>query len=171
MLEDYTYIDFDGVILDSQKRMLERKELAGFKDQKDKEQFYLYFEYTNSHLEEWKYIINEAKSINNSVEIIQELQSLNKKIAILTKIHTLYEMKVKVNDLRENRHINIPIIFVPPGIKKYEVVIPNNQLLVDDSKKNIQGWMEHGGKGLVFDEYIDSDTDFKVKSLEFLLKR
>ncbi len=171
MLENYTYIDFDGVILDSQKRMLERKALAGFKDQKSKEQFDLYFEYTNNHPEEWEYIINRANQINNSVDIIQKLQSLNKRIAILTKIHTLYEMKVKVRELRENRNIYVPVIFVPPGIKKYEVVIPNNQLLIDDSKKNIQEWIQHGGQGLIFDEYIDVDTDSKVKSLEFLLKR
>lgn len=32
----------------------------------------------------------------------------------------------------------IPIIFVPPGVKKNEVIIPNNNLLIDDSKKIIE---------------------------------
>ena len=104
-------------------------------------------------------------------EIIKELEYLKKKIAILTKIHTLQEMKVKTEVLREDLKILCPVIFVPPGVKKHQVVIPNNQLLIDDSKKNIKIWIENGGRGLIFDSKIDNDTDEKVKSLEFLIKR
>ena len=92
MINDYTFIDFDGVILDSEKRMLERKYELGFHNHKDKEEFNEYFKYTELHTEEWDYIITEASEINNSVEIIKELESRKRKIAILTKIHTLYEM-------------------------------------------------------------------------------
>lgn len=171
MTNDYTFIDFDGVILDSEQRMLERKFNLGLPDHKNENEFDAYFEYTNLHPEEWKYILKEAKSINNSVEIIRELENLKRKIAILTKIHTLQEMKVKTEVLREDLKILCPVIFVPPGVKKHQVVIPNNQLLIDDSKKNIKGWIENGGKGLIFDSTIDNDTDEKVKSLEFLIKR
>ena len=171
MTNDYTFIDFDGVILDSEERMLERKYDLGLRDHKNESEFDAYFEYTNLHPEEWKYIIKEAKSINNSVEILKELESLTKNIAILTKIHTLQEMKVKIEVLRENLKILCPVIFVPPGVKKHQVVIPNNQLLIDDSKKNIKRWIENGGRGLIFDSTIDNDTDEKVKSLEFLIKR
>ena len=66
--------------------------------------------------EEWDYIIRNASSINGSVEIIKELEKI-RKVAILTKIHTLYEMKVKIEDLRDNRKIECPVIFVPPGVK------------------------------------------------------
>ncbi len=171
MTNDYTFIDFDGVILDSEERMLERKYDLGLRDHKNESEFDAYFEYTNLHPEEWEYIIKEAKSINNSVEILKELESLTKNIAILTKIHTLQEMKVKIEVLRENLKILCPVIFVPPGVKKHQVVIPNNQLLIDDSKKNIKRWIENGGRGLIFDSTIDNDTDEKVKSLEFLIKR
>ena len=171
MINDYTFIDFDGVILDSEERMLERKYDLGLRDHKNESEFDEYFEYTNLHPEEWEYIIKEAKSINNSVEILKELESLTKNIAILTKIHTLQEMKVKIEVLRENLKILCPVIFVPPGVKKHQVVIPNNQLLIDDSKKNIKRWIENGGRGLIFDSTIDNDTDEKVKSLEFLIKR
>lgn len=171
MTTDYTFIDFDGVILDSEERMLERKYDLGLHDHKNESEFDAYFEYTNLHPEEWEYIIKEAKSINNSVEIIKELESLKKNIAILTKIHTLQEMKVKTEVLREGLEILCPVIFVPPGVKKHQVVIPNNQLLIDDSKKNIKRWIENGGRGLIFDSKIDNDTDKKVKSLEFLIKR
>ncbi len=171
MTKDYTFIDFDGVILDSEKRMLERKYNLGLCDHENESEFDTYFEYTNLHPEEWKYIIKEAKSINNSVEIIKELEILKKKIAILTKIHTLQEMRVKTEVLRENMKILCPIIFVPPGIKKHQIIIPNNQLLIDDSKNNIKWWIENGGRGLIFDSTIKSDTKEKVRSLEFLIKR
>lgn len=170
-MQDYTFIDLDGVILDSEERMLERKYDIGLRNHNDKLQFIQYFEYTNFHPEEWDYIIRDAKQINNSVDIIRELENLKKKIAILTKIHTLYEMKVKVNDIRMNRKINCPIIFVPSGCKKHSIIIPNGQLLVDDSKKNIAGWNANGGVGYVFDPSLPYDAIEKVKSLEFLLKR
>lgn len=64
-----------------------------------------------------------------------------------------------------------PIYFVPPGIKKHQLIIPNNQLLIDDSKKNIKGWIENGGQGLIFDSSIESNTYNKVKSLDFLIRR
>lgn len=83
----------------------------------------------------------------------------------------LQEMKVKTEVLRENLKILCPVIFVPPGVKKHQVVIPNHQLLIDGSKKNIKRWIENGGRGLIFDSTIDNDNDEKVKSLEFLIKR
>lgn len=171
MLNKYTFIDFDGVILNSEERMLDRKYDLGYKNHKDENEFDDYFKYTEEHNCEWDYIIRGAKSINNSVEILRELESKNDNIAILTKIHTLYEMKVKVEDLRFHRHINLPIIFVPSGIKKHQVIIPNKQLLIDDSERNIIKWVENGGTGLVFDKNINEDMGDKVKSLEFLLKR
>ena len=84
MTNDFTFIDFDGVILDSEERMLERKYNLGLHDHKNESEFDTYFEYTNLHPEEWEYILKEAKSINNSVEIIKELESLKKNIAILS---------------------------------------------------------------------------------------
>lgn len=171
MQTENTFIDFDGVILDSEERMLERKYDLGLHDHKNESEFDRYFEYTNSHPEEWLYILKEAKSINNSVEIIKELESLKKKIVILTKIHTLQEMKTKMEVLRDKFEILCPVIFVPPGIKKHQVVIPNNQLLVDDSKINIYRWIENGGQGLIFDSTIEHDSENKVRSLEFLIKR
>ena len=90
-MNDYTFIDFDGVILNSEERMLKRKYDMGYIDHKNKDEFDKYFEYTNLNPREWDYIIREATPINNSVEIIKELENMHKKIAILTKIHTLYE--------------------------------------------------------------------------------
>lgn len=52
MIKDYIFIDFDGVVLDSEERMLERKYDLGFYNHKNKEEFDKYFKYTESHPEE-----------------------------------------------------------------------------------------------------------------------
>lgn len=170
-MNDYVFIDFDGVILDTEKRMYKRKEDLGFCDHDNQDEFRAYFEYTNLNPEEWDYIIRGAHTINNSVEIIQELEKMKKRIAILTKVNSLYEMKVKIDDLRNNRKINCPVFFTPPKVKKHHVIIPNGQLLIDDFSRNVNGWIESGGKGLIFDPTLKKDTKEKVKSLEFLLKK
>ena len=119
---------------------------------------------------EWEYIIEGASSLNSSVEIIRELEKMKRKLAILTKVHSLKEMQIKVSDLRQNRYIYSPIIFVPPGVKKHEIIIPNNQLLIDDSSKNINGWVQNGGVGMIFDEKLKVNSKTRVRSLEFLLE-
>lgn len=67
MKDDYTYIDLDGVILNSEERMLERKYHLGFHDCQNKSKFDSYFNYTNLQPEEWDYIIREASLINNVI--------------------------------------------------------------------------------------------------------
>ena len=67
MKDDYTYIDLDGVILNSEERMLERKYHLGFHDHQNKREFDSYFNYTNLQPEEWDYIIREASLINNVI--------------------------------------------------------------------------------------------------------
>ncbi len=79
-------------------------------------------------------------------------------------------MKVKVEEIRTSQKINCPIIFVPPDLKKHQIIIPNGQVLIDDSAKNIAEWIGHGGKGYIFEPNISNNTLKKVKSLEFLLK-
>ena len=114
-----------------------------------------------------------ASKVDQALESLSDVDSvrvdLKKKIAILTKIHTLYEMQTKVDDLRIHRKLMIPIIFVPPGEKKHEVIIPNNNLLIDDSKKNIEEWIKNGGQGLLFDKTLKKDEIAKVRSLKLLL--
>ena len=163
MNEKYTFIDLDGVILDSQERMLEKKEEAGFLNHEDPTEFDNYFKIVDDLVGEWDYILGEAKPINNSIEIIKELESMKKRIAILTKIN--------IEILRSKQNIYVPIIFVPPGIEKHEIVIPNGQILIDDSRRNIYGWNNHYGNGILFNKNIECSTNDTVNSLEFLLKR
>jgi len=172
-LYNYKFVDLDGVIIDSEQRMLERKYELGYKDHSDKQQFEDYFEYTKTHPEEWDYIIKMASSLNDSVEILRELQDKHDNIAILTKIHTLYEMKAKIQDLREHRKIFLPVIFVPPGIDKNEVVSSEGNLLIDDSLNNIIEWQSSGGEGILFREKItEGETNIEeTNSLKILVRR
>ena len=161
MDKDCVLIDLDGVILDSEELMLNEREKYQYLEWDD------FFDCVN-----WFKLYSEAKSINDSVEIITELESLKKDIVILTKSHTMDEMRAKVSDLRNNRKIKSPILLVPPHIKKSEIYIPiNNEVLIDDSKKNIDDWNRAGGKGILFDTNSKEESKNVVKSLHFLLRK
>ncbi len=53
MRDDYTFIDCDGVIIDSEQRMLKRKEEMGFLNHKDSNQFDEYFSLADEIDGEW----------------------------------------------------------------------------------------------------------------------
>ena len=79
-------------------------------------------------------------------------------------------MEAKVRALR-SRNVEIPILFVPPHIKKSQIYLPNNgEILIDDSVKNLIDWEQKGGRGLYFSENLDSSNQFEVvKSLRRIL--
>ena len=159
MFNNKIFIDFDGVIFDTEKRVLERKK------QKPNISWDEFFEKLN-----WFQLLEESKIINNAIDYILEGQTKSKQIAILTKIHTLVEMEAKVKSLR-SRKIEVPILFVPPHIKKSQIYLPNNrEILIDDSIKNLIDWEQKGGKSIYFNEYLDSIGQFEtVKTLSRIL--
>lgn len=159
MSKENIFIDFDGVIFDTEKRVVDRKKL------RPDISWNAFFEELD-----WFELLEEAKVINNAIDYILEAQSKSKQIAILTKIHTLLEMEAKVRALR-SRNIEIPILFVPPHIKKSQIYLPNNgEILIDDSIKNLIDWEQKGGRGLYFSENLDSSNQFEVvKSLRRIL--
>ena len=151
MSNQKVFIDLDGVIFDTEQRVVERKNLRPDLS---------WNEFFNEL--DWFELFAESKVINNAVDYILEGQEKNKKIAILTKIHTLLEMQAKVNKLR-NCNINVPILFVPPHIKKTSIYLPNNgEILIDDSIKNLKDWKEHGGVGIHFDENLNFNSEFQT---------
>ena len=159
MFKENVFIDFDGVIFDTEKRVVERKKL------RPDISWNVFFEELD-----WFELLEEAKVINNAIDYILEAQSKSKQIAILTKIHTLIEMEAKVRALR-SRNVEIPILFVPPHIKKSQIYLPKNgEILIDDSVKNLIDWEQKGGRGLYFSENLDSSNQFEVvKSLRRIL--
>lgn len=103
------FIDFDGVIFDTEKRISERKKQSPEIS---------WSEFLNQI--NWFKLLEESKAINNSIKYILESQDVSKQIAILTKVHTLLEMEAKIRALRE-KNIEVPVLCVPPQVKKSQV--------------------------------------------------
>lgn len=134
------FIDLDGVILDSEWKI---KKLIQESKPSNKEGWNMFFESID-----WLNLLKTSSSINNSVGILKEVSMQKDNLMILTKIHTFLEARAKVFDLRKNRKINIPILFVPLHVDKSQIFSPiNNDVLVDDSRKNIDDWNKFGGNG------------------------
>ncbi len=160
MSKDKIFIDFDGVLYDTEMRIQIKKNAS--KDTNWTE----FFEKLN-----WFELLEESKEINNAIDYLLEAQSKKEKeISILTKVHTLLEMEAKVKKLRENS-VELPILFVPPHIKKSQIYIPNNNtILIDDSIKNLMDWKQKGGKGIYFNEDCEKSVEFEtVNTLKRIL--
>jgi len=159
MQSDKIFIDFDGVIFDTEQRVVE---------QKNKNPNISWDEFFENL--DWFKLLEEAKVINYAIEHILEAQSKGKQIQILTKIHTLLEMQAKVYALRR-RKVEVPILFVPPHVKKSQIYIPNNgEILVDDSIKNLVDWKKNGGTSIYFNEELEKVPEFEtIKSLKMVL--
>lgn len=153
------FIDFDGVIYDSEKLVVERKKNFS---QLTWDEF---FEQLN-----WFDLLNEANIINESTDYILKAQQNERNIAILTKIHTLLEMEAKVKKIR-SLGIEIPIMFVPPHVKKSEIYLPKNgEILIDDSIKNLKDWSNNGGESIYFNENLETLPEYEtVNTLKRIL--
>lgn len=79
-------------------------------------------------------------------------------------------MEAKVKALR-SRKVEVPVLFVPPHVKKSQIYLPNNgEILIDDSVKNLIDWEQKGGKGIHFNEELDSIEPFEtIKTLSKIL--
>ncbi len=154
-----TFIDFDGVILNSNKLILAEREKNG---NQTWDEFFSSFN--------WRELYSIASEIDESLTVLHELELRQADISILSKVHTLNEALAKVQYLRD-QEIHFPILLVPPHIRKSQIYIPTKgEILVDDSEKNINDWENQGGTGILFSEDYEDDTSKKVKSLKFLLK-
>lgn len=155
----YFMIDIDGVCIDTEERISRIAREIGWKEA---------FKSIN-----WHEHIYSSQQINNSIDILKDVQHILKRIQLLTQNHTSEEEIEKIKFFRENG-IYVPIISVPPKIKKSIVVPPlfyeGNVVLVDDKEKNVIDWNNAGGIGVHFSENNTADNLVKVKSLEFLRK-
>ena len=70
-----------------------------------------------------------------------------------------------------NKKIEVPILFVPPHVKKSQIYLPNNgEILIDDSIKNLIDWEQNGGNSIYFNEDLESVSQFKtIKTLSIVL--
>lgn len=149
------YIDFDGVILDTETGLFRQYHILVDKGIKITREQYL------AEMD-WNTWIEQAAIINNSIEILKN--NPYKVAPILTKIHSFNEGKVKVDYLRKHGVKN-DVILVPYICMKHEIVDPRGKFLVDDFGGNLSGWQENGGIPIRFSTNIQKTySDYTVIS-------
>ena len=139
------YIDFDGVILDTEDLLFEEWRKNPNRFSLPEEEKIKYIQRAN-----WREILHNSNVINDAIYILKNMDI--KDTVILTKVHSLInEAAEKIKYLREN-NVKQQIIIVPYTLKKCEVVDAYGNILIDDSLKNLDEWELSGGYPMFFDK-------------------
>ena len=153
------YIDFDDVIMNTSEVIIK-------KYNNDESAPIVYFdddEYIKNY--NWDSLLHESKPINNAIEIIKSFDP--NEVTILTKIISLENEGIaKVKFIRE-MGIKCNIILVPEHIKKTDVVMAKNNVLIDDGLKNLDDWEKAGGKAIFFDRFNTGIDGWGVKNTKY----
>ena len=155
------YIDFDGVILDTDTtidNIIKDKNI----DKKE------YIRNCN-----WDNLLNSTDVINNSIKYLRESKL---DINLLSKISTFEEGIAKVKYLRD-KNIDMNIHLVPTKISKSDIVKSKDNILIDDKVYNLDEWNSKGGISIFFnkdnndiDIYGKINTKYKkISDLSMLL--
>lgn len=156
------YIDFDGVILDTDSVL--DKEYSKVKDINRSDFVKNY---------DWNNLVNNSTIINNSLD---NLKNSKYEICILSKISSLNEGISKVRYLRDN-NVLTNIHLVPTKISKSDMVNAKGNILIDDKVYNLDEWSNNGGIAIFFNkDNFDYDvrgnknTKYKkICNLDFLI--
>lgn len=144
------YFDCDGVLLDTITTSFKDMKLEIGKEYRTPD---IVKYYQNI---DWVDLINRSGEINHSSEKLLILKELNifKNIGIATHRNTyMNEGMAKKNYF--NKHANgITVFDIPIKLEKHFALKATNNILVDDSKKKILGWIENGGIGVLFDQNV-----------------
>ena len=145
-----TYIDFDGVIYDTEPLLFEDWNKNPNKHLLSEEDKIKYVQEAN-----WRYIIRNAKQIDDSIYNLKHMNP--EKTRILTLVYSLTEANEKITALRDEgvKQIIIPVPFYN---KKTDLVIVEGNFLIDDTLRNLDDWTKCGGNAIFFDKF-NSNTD------------
>ena len=144
------YIDFDGVILDTEPLLFEQWRKNPDRHLLPETEKIKYIQKSN-----WNHVINNSEIINDSIYYLKQMNISDS--CILTKVHSLENESVeKIKWLRSNG-VKQSVIIVPYYFKKSEVVEAKGNTLIDDSLRNLSEWEELGGIPIFFDM---DDDDF-----------
>ena len=139
------YVDFDGVILDTDA-IIDR-DFSEIDDIKRSDFVKNY---------DWNKLVNEASVINNSLD---NLKNSKFDTYILSKISSMNEGIAKVNYLRDNGVLT-NIHLVPTKVSKSDVVSPEGNILIDDKVYNLDEWEEKGGISIFFNK---DNLDYDIR--------
>lgn len=139
------YVDFDGVILDTD--FIIDRDYSKIDDIKRSDFIKNY---------DWNKLVNEASVINNSLD---NLKNSKFDTYILSKISSMNEGIAKVNYLRDNGVLT-NIHLVPTKVSKSDVVSPEGNILIDDKVYNLDEWEEKGGISIFFNK---DNLDYDIR--------
>ena len=106
------YVDFDGVIIDSEKMLFEEFAKYHANDETKKMQFIKGYD--------WNYLLSNSEIINDSIYVLKELPHQN--ISILTKVCSMdNEGIAKIKLLRKHGLMN-EVILTPFQMKKSDIL-------------------------------------------------
>ena len=146
------YIDFDGVILDTEDLLFEdwRKNPNHRQLGED-----LKIEYIQNR--SWSMVINNSMIIKDSIYVLKHCDYHD--TAILTKVHSLRNEALEKIKFLRSQGIKQSIIIVPYGLRKTDVVEAEGNILIDDAIMNLDDWEASGGRGIYFNkEGLDVDS-------------
>ena len=156
------YLDFDGVILDTDS-VLDKDYSKTIKV--DRKEFIKNYD--------WDELLKKSEIIANSLDNIKKSKY---DISILSKISSMKEGIAKIKYLRDN-DIYINVHLVPSEVSKSAVVDPKGNILIYDKIYNLEQWEQNGGtsiffnkNNLNFDIYNKENKKYpKINNLEILL--
>lgn len=150
-----TYIDFDGVILDTIPHLYKGLDEVNIdrKNELAQRKFYAAYDFSK--------IIKDENILNDSINCIKKLiKSKRFNVNILTHINSLEEGVLKVNYIKKYFK-DITVILVPKEIPKTKMIKTKGAILIDDYSGNLREWESEGGIGVRFSQELES-KGFKV---------
>ena len=160
------YIDFDGVILDTEDILFYE-----WRQNSDRHQLPESAKIKYIQEYDWEYVLKNSSVINASISILKKMRIED--TAILTLVHSLdNDGYQKIKFLRKCG-VRQNIILVPYKVRKVDVVDARGNILIDDSLKNLTEWIEMGGYPMFFDKKrnnVDSWGEYNYKGYQRVLK-
>ena len=145
------YIDFDGVILDTEDLLFEEWRKNPNRHLLPEIEKIKYIQRVD-----WPFILNNSEVMNDSLYYLKHMDPNSS--FILTKVHSLTnEGSSKIEWIRR-QGIEQSVILVPYDTKKCDVVDAEGNILIDDCLKNLDEWTEKKGYPIFFD-YDDDNYD------------
>ncbi len=135
------YVDFDGVLLDTDSVI--DKEFDGNGERR---------EFVKNY--DWFKLMRDDLIINNALDYINNSKY---EVSLLSKISSMCEGQAKIKYLR-SKGVNIDINLVPTLINKCDVVNAYGNVLIDDKIVNLDSWSNSGGISIYFNK-DSKDTD------------
>lgn len=148
------YIDFDGVIMTTNKN-IDELILNNKLHLKTQDEIMKFIQNI-----QWENLLESSDEISDAFTHLQTLNNSDDfSVSILTHVCSIQEAEAK-KKLLSKKVGNIEVIPVPKTQEKCHFVDPTNAILVDDYTKNLELWEQHGGIGIKFTD--KEHTKFKA---------